>query len=45
MISAGRVVERIADIDPNVVMEGSALRVVKSFSLDLSHAHQVITSN
>jgi len=43
--TAGRVLDRIADVGTNVVMGGIAVRVVKSFSLDLSHAHQDVTSH
>lgn len=43
--TAGRVLDRIADVGTNVVLGGIAVRVVRSFSLDLSHAHQDITSH
>jgi transposase len=43
--AAGRILDRIADVGTNVVMGGIAVRVVRSFSLDLSHAHQDVTSH
>ena len=43
--TAGRVLDRIADVGTNVVLGAIAVQVVKSFSLDLSHAHQDVTSH
>jgi transposase len=43
--TAGRVLDRIADAGTNVVMGAIAVRVMRSFSLDLSHAHQDVTSH
>lgn len=43
--TAGRVLDRIAEVGTNVVMGGIAMGVVRSFALDLSHAHQDVTSH
>lgn len=43
--TAGRVLDRIAEVGTNVVMRAIAMQVVRSFSLDLSHAHQEVTSH
>lgn len=43
--TAGRVLDRIAQVGTNVVMGGVAVRVMRSFALDLSHAHQDVTSH
>ena len=43
--TAGRVLDRIADVGANVVLGAIAVQVVRSFSLDLSHAHQDVTSH
>lgn len=43
--TAGRVLDRIAEVGTNVVMGGIAVGVVRSFGLDLSHAHQDVTSH
>ena len=43
--TAGRVLDRIAEVGTNVVMGGVAVRVMRSFALDLSHAHQDVTSH
>ncbi len=43
--TAGRVLDRIAEVGTNLVMGGIAVQVVRSFSLDLSHAHQDVTSH
>jgi transposase len=43
--TAGRVLDRIAEVGTNVVMGGIAMGVVRSFALDLSQAHQDVTSH
>ncbi len=43
--TAGRVLDRIAEVGTNVVMGGIAMVVVRSFALDLSQAHQDVTSH
>jgi transposase len=43
--TAGRVLDRIAEVGTNVVLGAIAVRVVRGFSLDLSHAHQDVTSH
>lgn len=43
--TAGRVMDRIADVGTNLVMGAIAVQVMRSFSLDLSHAHQDVTSH
>jgi hypothetical protein len=43
--AAGRVLDRIAEAGANVVMGGIAVGVARNFALDLSHAHQDVTSH
>ncbi len=43
--TAGRVLDRISEVGTNLVMGGIAVQVVRSLSLDLSHAHQDVTSH
>jgi transposase len=40
----GRVLDRLADVGTNKVLGGVAIRVMKSFELDLSHVHHDTTS-
>ena len=43
--TVGRVPDRIADVGTNVVWGGIAVRLVRGFSPDPSHAHQDVTGH